>query len=31
VLVFYFLWGRHHSALNQSSVGAIADPHGDAP
>lgn len=25
VLAFYFLWGRHHSALNQGSVGAIAD------
>jgi len=31
VLAFYFLWGRHHSALNQSSVGAIADAPGNTP
>ena len=31
VLAFYFLWGRHHSALNQGSVGAIADLPGNTP
>jgi len=31
VLVFYFLWGRHHSALNQGNVATTAAPPGDAP
>jgi hypothetical protein len=31
VLAFYFLWGRHHSALNHSHASAMADPAVDAP
>jgi len=31
VLAFYFLWGRHHSALNQRSLGAIAGAPRDTP
>ena len=31
VLAFYFLWGRHHSALNHGAAAAVAEPTRDAP
>jgi hypothetical protein len=31
VLAFYFLWGRHHSALNHGASAAVVEPTRDAP